>query len=267
MARVNISYTISVVGGGRLSDSLVPALKKGGHRLHQLISRRPTALSPHLREAFELVSSDISDLEEGYDLLILAIAEKDIEEVLSYIPDRDTIVHTSGTTAMEVLRKGFSSYGVFYPLQTFSKGRVLSLESIPFCIEASDETSLQMLRKLAGSISTEVVEMSSEKRAILHLSAVFACNFSNFMYVIARDLAEEHAIDPELFTELIRETAAKALEMGPDEAQTGPAIRKDDAILARHMEMMTDRPGIKTIYDLLSRLIRGRFYLQNTDSE
>jgi predicted short-subunit dehydrogenase-like oxidoreductase (DUF2520 family) len=51
---------------------------------------------------------------------------------------------------------------------------------------------------------------------------------------------------------LIRETAGKATSLGPENSQTGPAVRGDLKTMLEHLEMLNDKPAIKDLYKRIS---------------
>ena len=164
------------------------------------------------------------------------------------------VVHTSGSVSLNALKQHEKS-GVFYPLQTFSKNRKTNFSEIPICIESECDTLKSMLFELGKSISNTVVEINSENRKQLHLSAVFACNFVNFLYISSKDLLEEQGLSFDLLKPLISETAQKALEVSPEKAQTGPAVRNDQSIIKSHLEMLDDHQELQQLYQLLTQMI------------
>ena len=104
-----------------------------------------------------------------------------------------SVVHTAGSVPLSVF-KGAKNHGVFYPLQTFSKNRDINFKEIPICIEANNPEFNHQLTKLANQISESVWQINFEQRKQLHLSAVFACNFVNFMYGFAKKLINNKQI-------------------------------------------------------------------------
>ena len=54
---------------------------------------------------------------------------------------------------------------------------------------------------------------------------------------------------------LIDETADKVKTMHPSDAQTGPAVRYDENVIAHQHSMMSDMPLQAELYDLMSRSI------------
>ena len=151
---------------------------------------------------------------------------------------------------------GASSYiGVFYPLQTFSKEKRINFSDIPICIEGNTVENEEKLLQLARLISRKVLPLDSAQRKVLHMTAVFACNFSSFMYTIAEDLLKKHNIPFSLLKPLIQQTASLARHEDVFSRQTGPAVRGDSKIMEEHLEMLAKHGVYMEIYDLISKSI------------
>ena len=157
-------------------------------------------------------------------------------------------LHTAGSMPLTVF-SGYTQHGgVLYPMQTFSKERLVSFANIPVFIEGDNA----VLRPLAESITHSVYELSSADRKYLHLSAVFACNFVNHCYALSAELLEKHGIPFSVMLPLIDETALKVHQLHPLEAQTGPAVRYDENVIRMQSSMLADSPLLQEIYNLLS---------------
>ena len=146
-------------------------------------------------------------------------------------------------------------YGVFYPMQTFSKQRDVDFRIIPCFIEGNDDFSREKIRGLAESISDRVYEMPSADRRFLHLAAVWACTFVNHCYEVSSEVLEKHGIPFDVMLPLIDETAAKVHDMKPIDAQTGPAVRFDENVIRSQAALMRDNPILKDLYERLSMSI------------
>ena len=140
---------------------------------------------------------------------------------------------------------------MFYPLQTFNKEVDINISEIPFCIEGNSLEFEKQLIKIAKALSNNVVKMNSQQRKQLHIAAVFACNFSNHMYSIADDLLAKKNIDFKILLPLIRKTNANLENYRPKEVQTGPAKRKDTAIIQEHIATIKENE-IKELYHRIS---------------
>ncbi len=146
---------------------------------------------------------------------------------------------------------------LFIHCRLFRNREPIDLLTVPFCIEANSKENLELLEHFAKELSQKVVEADSEKRKILHLAAVFASNFPNYMYTVADQILSDKNLDFELLRPLIMETALKVQELKPEEAQTGPASRGDEVILRKHDELLKEYPEYREIYEILSKGIRG----------
>jgi len=198
------------------------------------------------------------------DILILAVTDTAVAEVARevIIPDRTVIAHTAGSVSLAALGHRRRA-GVFYPLQTFTKGFAPDLKKVPFFIEATDEPTLNLLRELATDIGAGAWDCDSERRRHLHVAAVFANNFSNFMMTTGEAIATEAGFDPSLLRPLMEETLRKALRTGPERAQTGPAIRHDDRTMESHLELLSFSPEYQKLYRMISMMITDHY--KNTD--
>jgi predicted short-subunit dehydrogenase-like oxidoreductase (DUF2520 family) len=156
----------------------------------------------------------------------------------------------------EIFVEKTNQYGVFYPLQTFTKSISLSQSVFPVLIESSSEEIQQALEKLATQIQLPVQYADSDQRKNIHLAAVFACNFSNHLYQIASEILAEQHLSFELLLPLIQETVAKLNHLSPAAAQTGPAIRNDQAVLATQLALLQSQPKWAELYQLLSAEIQ-----------
>jgi len=188
------------------------------------------------------------------DVYIIAVSDSAIASISKkLIPKKGLVVHTAGSVPLESLSEHVN-YGIFYPLQTFTKGKKLDFKTIPFCLEASNNSNLSLLKTVANSISNEVYEISSEQRKTLHIAAIFANNFSNYMYYISQTICEEKQIPFNILKPLIKETANKIEHMPPLNAQTGPAKRNDTETINKHINQI-ENTDYKKVYSLLSKQI------------
>jgi predicted short-subunit dehydrogenase-like oxidoreductase (DUF2520 family) len=246
---------IVLIGAGNLATCLALEMHRAGMVIAQVYSRTEEHAKSLAAKLGCPPASSLADIRDDAGLYIFAVKDSALEEVLSQMkPNKGLWIHTAGSLPMEIFAPYTERYGVFYPLQTFSKGRPVSFGSIPVFLEARSEEDGTILQHIATALSERVQFLPSEKRKYLHLAAVFACNFSNHMYAIAADILEEQHIPHNVLLPLIDETAAKVHDMPPLQAQTGPAVRYDENVIGRQAEML-DKASRKEIYLLLSQSI------------
>ena len=223
---------IALVGRGRLAFSLLPALQRAGHQVVSVNSRTLAELPPNA------------------EVCIISVKDSALQEVISQVACRTVspvFLHTAGSMPMTVFEGHARRYGVFYPMQTFSKERQVDFSSIPTFIEASDAATLELVHTLASSITQRVYELSTEDRKYLHLSAVFACNFANHCYAMSAELLEKHGLPFDVMLPLIDETAQKVHTLHPLDAQTGPAVRYDENVIRMQAQLLADNPAMQDL--------------------
>lgn len=243
---------LSIIGSGNVAQHLIQAFSKTTEiELIQVFSRNKEAVS-HLIP-IERITSNFNELIPA-DITIIAVTDDAAAEVSKQLPfENQLVAHTSGSLAMEALANK-NRKGVFYPLQTFSKSKEVDFKIIPICIEAQNDSDYQILESVAEAISGSVYNISSEQRKALHVAAVFVSNFTNHMYQIGAEICKENGLPFDILKPLIQETANKILSLPPNEAQTGPAKRKDSQTINAHLNFLTD-DNQKEIYKLLTKSI------------
>ncbi len=255
-------FKVAIIGAGNVAWHLARAFEDSGHFVTDIYNRNISHARDLASRLYDTNVTDSSDLTHSEaEIFLIAIADDAIEKVTSQlkVPPYGIVAHTSGTQSLEVVAAHHDNPGIFYPLQTFSKGISVNIKEVPICIEALHQSTEKVLFTLGDSISNEVYAINSEDRRLLHISAVFACNFSNHMLTIAQDILEDHDIDFGLLQPLIVETVNKALSVGPEEAQTGPAVRGDDATVKEHLKFLKYDPAYRKIYKLLSEHLEQHY--------
>ena len=252
--------TITLIGAGKVATHLGKALFNQGFSINQVYSKSIDNAFSLASELNALPLDDFKFLTDESDVYLICIKDNFIEEVIKEFSFTNKIVaHTSGSVGMDVLNK-FDNYGIFYPLQTFSKENNLDIPQIPFCIEGNNIETEEILFALGRELSNNVHKINSEQRKKIHLAAVFACNFSNHMYTIAEDILKQNNLDFNLLKPLIMETAKKIKGNSPSDMQTGPAKRNDTKVLKNHLEMLADLKDYQDIYRLITdTIINGKF--------
>ncbi len=249
-----------MIGAGNVATHLGITLMNSGRQIIQVYSRTENSakrLAEKLNAGF---ITNLNKISKDADLYIVSVPDDVVEKVTGKIRfENKLIVHTSGSLSMEILNGCSENFGVLYPLQTFSKTRKVDFSHIPLCIEANSKEGLQLIRNVAEDLSDTVREIDSEQRKRLHLAAVFASNFPNFMYNIAGQILSDDKFDFKLLLPLIAETSKKVEHMNPAEAQTGPAKRGDQITMEKHLEMLKPYPEYRKIYDLLSNTLANLY--------
>ena len=259
MGEVAHQQLVVLLGAGRVATHLAPALMGAGYRIVQVYSRTADAARALACPLGVPYTDNLDAVSTEAHIYIACVADEALPAIAARVAsaDEDKIfLHTAGSVSMDVWRDaGAGHYGILYPLQTFSKERAVDMSAVSLFVEASDEYALNAVEALAYSLSDKVFYADSRRRALLHIAAVFACNFTNAMYAAAHRLLATDNIPFEVLLPLIDETAAKVHSLTPRAAQTGPALRGDMAVMQKHMDALADDEELYAIYAQISNFI------------
>ncbi len=256
---------ISLIGSGNVATHLASALHGAGHNILQIWSRE----YDHAARLAEKVCADpidkLSLLYPTAEVYILAVSDDALFDLAMDLRLRDALVlHTSGSTPLDVLRPISRKCGVIWSPQTFTTGCSMNYAELPFCIEGSSPQVEEHVEALLRSFSQHIYRLDSSQRGYLHLTAVLTNNFCNALNATAQVLLMGQAIPFEILHTIIRTTAEKALSAdsknstGLWQQQTGPAVRHDDRTLLRHRQLLLDDPDLLHLYETLTAWIQKK---------
>lgn len=263
---------IVFLGSGNVATHLSQALN---HSMSDEVVQVYSPTAENAKSLAEILScgycTDINEVDVNADIYICSVKDSVQRQVWlalkKHFNDSNVtlaekiVVHTAGALAMDGedgLSGVFPNCGVVYPVQSFSKQRSVDLSHTPFLIEATIPSTLEKLRRLVATVSDRCYDATTRQRNALHPAAVFASNFANHMYAIANRLMEKNGLSFDILIPLIQETAQKVMEVTPVAAQTGPAVRGDEAVMSKQ-EKGLNEDGNETeleIYRLVSQNIQ-----------
>lgn len=245
---------ITFIGSGNVATILSSEFQRKGYNIVEIWSKSEKSAKILSNKLSCNHCIDLKNLKKT-DLFIVAVKDDYIEDVVSLIHYKDTpIVHTSGSVGIDVFSTK-NNFGVFYPLQTFSKEASFNFNNLPICIEANNDLLQKILIEIAKSISLNVQLVDSKQREKLHIAAVISCNFTNHMLSISERLMKENKLEFDLLKPLIKQTLDKSLTNSPNKVQTGPAVRKDLKIVEKHINLLSYDDKLKELYYLISKHI------------
>ncbi len=250
-------FSITIVGTGNLAWHLASALATGDHSIDAIASRDEDRARSFGRSLNLHCHSILPGHTISSDFVLFCVSDEALETIVSeysYAPST-VLVHCSGATDLTVFPMDLNNpVGVMYPFQTFTKGRPTEFKEVPLFLEVRRQQDSGKLVTFASSLSDHVSFLNGEARLRLHMAGVYASNFANFMWWQAEQFLTESKVDFAAVKKLVNETLDKAFEIGPKNAQTGPAVRGDLGIQQKHLELLAG-PDEKDLYRLLSKSI------------
>lgn len=253
---------IVIIGAGNVAYHIADSFQsKANIKLVQVFNHRNSKEAKLFSKNLgcDLVT-DYLKINPSADIYIIAVKDDAIAEVVKNLESlslKGIVLHTSGSMDMNLLQPASQNTGVYYPLQTFYKGADIDWKTTPLLIEGNSRKTVVILKQLASRISEQVKIVDSQKRLQIHLAAVFACNFTNALYVSAYAIIENNLSnkDTGLLLPIMKHSFQKLEKLHPKKAQTGPAMRHDQTVMKKHLALIKNEKQLSELYKTLSALI------------
>ena len=142
------------IGAGNLATNLAKALYYKGFRIVQVYSRTEESARALAEKVEADYTTDLQEISKDAKLYIVSLKDAAFVELLPQITEgkqKSLLVHTAGSIPMSVWEGHAERYGVFYPMQTFSKQREVDFQEVPFFIEAKRAEDTELLKAIAST--------------------------------------------------------------------------------------------------------------------
>ena len=102
--------------------------------------------------------------------------------------------------------------------------------------------ALAVLQPWVQAIGGQGFEIASDKKPLYHAAAVFCSNFTVVLQAVAQEAWRASGVSADLLTPLtqalLQSSVSNVLQMGPQQALTGPAARGDTAVVQHQAEVV-----------------------------
>lgn len=251
----------SIIGTGNMAWFLAEKLCAAGHHFEGVFGRNLIAaneLAAHYSGSIYTTPDEIQDTENH--CCFIAVKDTAIAAIAAQLRFKKTIlIHTAGASSIHLLQHGAQHYGAFWPIYSIVKTNHFLPNNIPIAVEGNDALAEQNILQLANSISGQAFPASETQRLSLHLSAVFANNFTNHLLAIAEDICAHENISFDYLKPILNQTFERLNSQSAKQSQTGPAIRGDETTMQQHLELLKTRQDLSSLYQTLSMSIRKMY--------
>lgn len=237
-----------MLGSGNTATVLSALIKKAGHELVQVISRK-LENARALASLYGAATGSLTDAQfSEADMYIIALNDVALESIGKITGLKNKfIVHTAGSVSINAVKDCSDRYGVLYPLQSLSKFTE-HIPEIPFLVDGNTQEIRHKILGFAKSLSGKVIEANDKERLGYHVAAVFVSNFSNHMYALAELFCNKERLEFKSLLPLISEVNDRVNQYSPFLTQTGPAMRDDVFTLNRHLQILAPYPELRYAY-------------------
>jgi predicted short-subunit dehydrogenase-like oxidoreductase (DUF2520 family) len=256
----HIRRTISIIGAGRVGQSIAKRLRKLGWQIGAVVTRSRESARAAVR-AIGTGTPHATLTPEAFtaDVILLSVPDDVLENVAQKLAKiggsaltkksrTQIILHTSGALDHRVLaplaRLGAAT-GSMHPMQTFSGHNSPRLEGVIFSIEGAP-TARATAQKIARSLGgTPVIITANDKPAYHASGTIVAAHALSLVESATQTLMKigftrnraNQALLP-----LIRQMLDNYELLGPHAAWTGPLSRGDYATISKHAKALRRFP-------------------------
>jgi predicted short-subunit dehydrogenase-like oxidoreductase (DUF2520 family) len=247
---------VSFIGSGNVATILARQMFHHGFTIIDIYSKQIV----HAQQLAETVSAsaidDLKNLRMTADIFIIAVNDNSIQEITNQLSlSNKLVLHTAGSVSITTLEKVSENYGVLYPIQTLRKEMNSEIE-IPFMIDGNNLYTKNVTERILNRLQQSFVYGNDEQRLKIHIAAVFASNFVNYLYHLSAEYCTNEQINFSLLQPIIEQTAMRLKSNPPGEVFTGPAFRGDKKTIETHLSLLKKYPDMQKWYALITNNIQ-----------
>ncbi len=171
------------------------------------------------------------------DLVLVAVPDRVIPEVVASIPLGPVVAHASGALGLDALDP-HEHRGSLHPLMTIPDrtiGRQRLLNQCPFAVDGH-----RLVGEFAEALGGRTFRIDPHHRSLYHAAAVVASNHVVTLLAQCERLCKLMGLDPELFAPLTAAAIEDVNDVGPRLGLTGPAVRADWSTIAGHLAALPE---------------------------
>jgi len=243
-----MSRTVSIVGAGRVGQTLGKRLRQLGWCIGAVVTRSKKSARSAVRSiGAGTPHSKLTPEILGADLILMTTPDGALRDVAKVLPRARSVnykkkifLHTSGALDRSVLsplaRRGAST-GSMHPMQTFSGLESTRLEGVIFTIEG-DRAAFHAATQIARSLGGIPVGIRGKDKPAYHAAGALVAGHGLALVEAATQtlarigFSRSRAL--EALLPLIRQMLDNYERLGPHAAWTGPVSRGDFATVTKH---------------------------------
>jgi predicted short-subunit dehydrogenase-like oxidoreductase (DUF2520 family) len=239
-----------IIGSGKISHSLVPALLEANYQIDAIINRN--------RDKAEIFASKFnikkySDKFDGLNIkrgiFILAVPDNQIRKTAELLSTfnldfiNSLFIHLSGSQNISLL-KSIQNQGGFtaslHLMQTFPSQKRKDLKNFFSAIETTSDDVSDFLFKLSRNLKLFPYRLTSKNKSAYHLAGVYASNFINALMFESQQLFDSLNVKEytfkDIFIPIVLSTIKNIGNSSPADALSGPVERGDLDTIKMHIK-------------------------------
>jgi predicted short-subunit dehydrogenase-like oxidoreductase (DUF2520 family) len=257
--------TIALVGAGSVGTAVAQLLRDAGHDVIAVASRSSDSAE---KAAARLGAKTFSiDQLPAIDVILLGTPESALQEVVEQVGDvrGAVLVHFAGVVGIEPLKEaqGAGALCALHPVQSCPDVdvAVTRLPGSAWGVSCLDGAREWAHRLIAEDLRGFPVDVNEDDRALWHAAAVTTSNGISALIALAESMLGSLGIaDPSrVLGPIAAATVANARERSGAATLTGPVVRSEEDVVARHIAAVEARaPDVLPAYlDTIHLILRS----------
>ncbi len=248
----------AVIGAGKISYSLVNALKNSGEAVSFIVSKKLSS-AKRLAQTFgiENYSDDLNSIPPDIRIFFFSVPDDQIRKIAEDISKLNLdfknflFIHLSGAediSVLNALKKEKAHTASFHIMQSFPSKKIVDLTGCYAAIETNDITSQKFLFLLAKKMGLRPFNLRSGDKIFYHLAGVYASNFlvgnvfsgeNIFPKRRGKSLTFFEIVEP-----IVKATLTNIKKDNSVSALSGPVDRGDYQTIRRHISSLKKRKDL-----------------------
>lgn len=247
--------TLSIIACGKVGQTLARLWVQ--HSAIQLQDILNTTIASGTRAVAFIgagrVASDYADLQAA-DIFLIAAPDDQIAACCTALANSgrlaagNIVFHCSGALPASILASASqqgAAVASIHPIRSFAAPeKVVADFAGTYCGVEGEQAALDVLQPLFMAIGAQTVPIQGDNKVLYHAGAVFASNYLVTLMDTAVQAYGKAGIPPDvalkMMAALVRETTENVLQLGPEQALTGPIARGDVATVVRQYRAVND---------------------------
>jgi len=243
---------LGIVGGGRAAWAFGSAWRSAGDPIAGVSLREGSASG--LPELLAAPRATIEELASGADIVLVAVSDDALPSTCKTLaaqsPERVWLFHASGALPSSLFAPHLRAFSL-HPLKSLPpRGEDGALEGALLVVEGPAETR-EVAQDIARRSHARLAFVSAAAKATYHAAAVLAANYPAALLSMSERLLSRAGVEG-VGSDDLAALATSAIENWRRSSGTarftGPVVRGDEAVVRKHLDLLSAEPTMKAAY-------------------